>query len=162
MMQHTEIIGKLDEFGLGISKNWLLDKDSCIDDYITFFNILHNSKSKGNNVEFKFKGYENEHRNLFEIPEIKVFFKTIFNDNLHYFYYLSNNNTKSLELAFLSLAKDDINYDLIDLYRLIMQEVFIYSIYQGDSPKDRVKHQIRISSAITTALVNREIIKGGI
>ena len=161
MKHQNDIIGEFDVFGLRISKKRLLDNKLVmdgLDNYVNFFDLLEDSKCRGNNVMIEFTGYEDDRRNLYDIPEIMDFFETIFFYKPHFFYFLSN-EIKSIELAYLALATNEIDCDIEVLLKMIINFINVYSIYRGDNTEDQVKHQIRISSAITNALVFREIQK---
>lgn len=155
MKQQKDIIGEYEVIGLGITKSRLLDKGFSITDYINFFDILENSNCKGNNVMIEFIGYENENINLFQIQEIKSFFETIFYYKPHFFYFLSN-EIKTIELAYLALATDEIENDISVLFRKIIEYTISYSRKQGDSIKEQLVIQKRISTAVSEGLMYRE------
>ncbi|GFP77723.1 chlororespiratory reduction 6 domain-containing protein [Clostridium fungisolvens] len=120
----------------------------------------HGIKKYRNNIVFQIDGYNDDPREIFEIPEIKAFFKKVFDKYPYMLYFLSNiNSNDAWVLACLCnkhqtcsiVGKRNIDLKMQfdnNLLSQILNQTVAYMMQIHESSKSILKLRVRLASML--------------
>ncbi|ADU32502.1 hypothetical protein [Evansella cellulosilytica] len=134
-----------------------------IQKHLNFVNQLEKNKDiRNNSLMIFFDGYENDAREIIEIPEVRKWVSRLFKKKPHIFYYLSDNETISIFLLCISKSKivksdnQTATYE-ITLENHIITKIMTSAIAHSRKRGDSIEKQEEVESTILFGIIKNSM-----